>query len=74
VQQTGDSAALAFLHLGREQGLEVADMGLPLAHRRLGQTREPTADGGHTQHLAVLPDGLLLQLAHHAAPADSSAS
>ena len=77
VQQAGDRAALAFLHLGRQQRLEVAEMGLALAAGRLGQTRELRADRRYPQRLAVLADGLVLQLGHHAVPAqgpDSSVS
>ena len=82
VQKAGDSAAFAFLHLGGQQGLEVADVGLLLARGRFGQARELGADGGHAQRLAVLAHGLPLQInrrivcraAHHAAPAHSSAS
>ncbi len=82
VQQARDGAAFAFLHLGGQQGLEIADVGLFFACGRLGQARELGADGGHAQRLAVLADGLPLQIdsravrraAYHAAPARSSAS
>ena len=52
-------------------------MRLPLPDGGLGEARELAADGRQAQHLAVLADGLLLQLAHHAVPAhglDSSTS
>ncbi len=86
MQQARDGAAFALLRFGGQQGLEVADVGLPFACGRLGEARELGADGGHAQRLAVLADGLPLQFdrravrhairraAHHAAPARSSAS
>ena len=58
VQQPRDRAALALLHLGRQQRLEVADMGLSLAGGGLGQPGELAADRRHPQRLAVLADGL----------------
>ena len=44
-------------------------MGLPRLARLLGELCELAADRRHAQRLAVLPDGLVLQVAHHAVPA-----
>ena len=44
-------------------------MGLTLSGGGLGQPGELAADGWHPQRLAVLADGLVLKLAHHAVPA-----
>ena len=78
MQQAGDGAALALLHLGRQQRLEVADVALPLPGGRFGQPGELAADRGQAQRLAVLADGLLSQFArdgaHGAAPAGSSSA
>ncbi len=49
-------------------------MALPFPHRSLGQPGELAADGGHAQHPAVLTDGLLLEIAHHAIPAQEDSS
>jgi hypothetical protein len=68
MQQARDRPALALLHLGRQQRFEIAEMGLLLPHGSLRQAVELAADGRHAQRLAVLPDGLVLQVAHHAAP------
>jgi len=69
MQHAGDRPAFALLHLGRQQCFEVADMGLPCPGSLVGQARELAADRRHAQRLAVLPDGLVLQVAHHAVPA-----
>ena len=69
LQQPRDRPALALLHLGRQQRLEIADMGLPLPGGGLGQAGELAADCRHAQRLAVLSDRLVLQVAHHAVPA-----
>ena len=68
MRQPREGPALTLLHLGRQQRLEVADVGLPLPHRGLGQAGELTADSRHAQRLTLLPDGLLLDVAHHAVP------
>ena len=52
-------------------------MGLPLADGGIRQASELAADRRHAQRLAVLPDGLVLEIGHHAVPAqeaDSSTS
>src|SRR4051794_18384786 len=62
---------------GRQQRLEIAEVGLSLTCGGIGQTSELRADGRHPQRLAVLTDGLVLKLGHHAVPAqgpDSSVS
>jgi hypothetical protein len=69
VQQPGDRSALAFLHLGRQQRFEIAEMGLALAAGCFRQTSELRADRRYPQRLAVLADGLVLKLGHHAVPA-----
>jgi hypothetical protein len=69
MQQAGDRPALAFLHLGRQQRLEIADMGLTLAGSGLGQPGELAADRRHPQRLAVLTNGLVLEIVHYAVPA-----
>ena len=77
MQQPGDGAALPLLHLGRQQRLEVTQMGLVFSRGGIGQTGELRADRWHPQRLAVLTDGLILKLGHHAVPAqgpDSSVS
>ena len=68
MQQPGDRSALALLHLGRQQRLEIANMGLALPGRGLGQTGELAADRRHAQRLAVLANGLVLEIPHHAVP------
>jgi hypothetical protein len=68
MQQPGDSPALALLHLGRQQCLEIADMGLTLPGRGFGQPGELAADRRHAQRLAVLANGLVLEILHHAVP------
>ena len=47
MQQARNRPALALLHLGRQQRLEVADMGLPLAGRGIRQAGELAADRRH---------------------------
>ena len=77
MQQTGNRPALTLLHLGGQQRLEVADMRMSLAGGSLSQARKLTADRGHAQRLAVLPNDLVLELGHQAVPAQgvrSSAS
>ena len=44
-------------------------MGLPLAHSGIRQAGELAADRRHAQRLAMLPDGLILEIRHHAVPA-----
>ncbi|WP_158805756.1 hypothetical protein [Acidisoma sp. L85] len=60
---------LSLLHLRRQQRLEVAGMGLPLAGGGLRQAYELPADRRHAQRLAVLADDLVLEVDHHAVPA-----
>src|SRR5918993_1144323 len=68
VQQARDRPALALLYLGRQQGFEIAWMGLLFPDGGLRQAAELAADRRQAQRLAVLPDGLVLQVAHHARP------
>ena len=68
MQQPSDGPALALLHLGRQQRLEITDMGLTLPGSRLGQSGELAADRRHAQRLAVLANGLVLEILHHALP------
>jgi hypothetical protein len=68
MQQAGERPALALLHLGRQQRLEIADMGLTLPGRSLGQAGELAADRRHAQRLAVLANGLVLEILHYAVP------
>ena len=52
-------------------------MGLPFAGGGVRQPGELAADRRHAQRLAMLPDGLVLEVGHHAVPAqgpDSSTS
>jgi hypothetical protein len=49
-------------------------MGLSLARGGLGQPGKLAADRRHPQRLAVLADGLVLKLAHHAVPAQGPES
>ena len=44
-------------------------MGLSLAGGGFGQPGKLTADRRHPQRLAVLADGLILEIGHHAVPA-----
>jgi hypothetical protein len=67
-KQPSDGPALALLHLGRQQRLEITDMGLTLPGCGLGQPGELAADRRHAQRLAVLANGLVLEILHHALP------
>ena len=49
-------------------------MRLAFARRGLGQACELAADRRHAQRLAVLADGLILQVTHHAVPAQAPLS
>ena len=69
MQHPGDGAAFALLHLSRWHRFEVAHMGLALPCGFVGEACELAADRRQAQRLAVLPDGLVLQVAHHAVPA-----
>jgi hypothetical protein len=69
MQQTRNRAALALFHLGRQQRLEIADMRLAFADGGVCQPRELAANRRHAQRLAMLSDGLVLQIGHHALPA-----
>ena len=69
MQHADDRPAFALLYLGRQQRLKIAGMGLPCLGGFVRQAHELTADRRHAQCLAVLPNGLVLQVAHHAVPA-----
>jgi hypothetical protein len=43
-------------------------MGLPFPARGLGQPGELAADRRHAQRLAMLANGLVLEILHHAVP------
>ena len=49
-------------------------MALLLPHRGLCQPGELAADRGHAQRFAMLADRLLLEIAHHAVPAQEDSS
>ena len=70
--------ALALVDFGREQRVQVAEMGVALAHRLRAERATLIGDGRQVQHLAVLPDRGLVQgqrrRAHWPASRDSSVS
>ena len=59
--------ALTLLDLGAEQGVEVADMAVAFARRRLGQALVLRRDRRRLERAAVLPDDLVVQVDRGAA-------
>ena len=70
--------SLALVDLSGEQGFQVAEMRVALAHGLLGQRPTLAADGRQVQHFAVLEDRGQLQRAwgraHRPTAGDSSVS
>ena len=52
--------ALALVDFGREQGFQVAEVRVPLAHGLLGERATLPGDGRQMQHFAVLQDRRLV--------------
>ena len=68
VKQPSNGPALTLFHLSRQQCFKIADMGLSLSGGGPGQPGKLTADRRHPERLAVLADGLVLEIAHYAVP------